>query len=174
MRALIGFVASTSLFVLTACEARESNAAAPTEVAPPTRVEVPPPAVTPTPEPAPVTTPEPVVQTQPEMPAIPAEPIEAAAKEMETALAAASTRVATLRQSVTQTCNAIEQLGESATQELKDASVDLTKRIADVDKLEQDLRAATLENWSSLDQGLDAVADELDETLLKVKAQIPH
>ncbi|MCC7012808.1 MAG: hypothetical protein IT454_09625 [Planctomycetes bacterium] len=86
----------------------------------------------------------------------------------------AEARVAALRSAVTETCDKIAQLGESAAQELKDASADLGKRLADVEQLGTQLRDSTAETWTALDQGLDAAADELDNVLATTKSKLPR
>lgn len=115
-----------------------------------------------------------LVEAQPAAATSSPAPEVAADAAMKQALSSAETRVAALRSAVTETCDKIAQLGESAAQELKDASADLGKRLADVEQLGTQLRDSTAETWTALDQGLDAAADELDDVLAATKSKLPR
>jgi hypothetical protein len=157
MRPLQLFIVLVSFSLCFGCEARSANAneVAPTALPPaePQRVEVP------------AAEPPPAVVQPP--------PAAVDADAMKLAQSSAETRLEGLRQSVVVTRDAIEKLGDAASEELKQAGLDLGQRWTEVEQRGAELRAATSETWRTLEQQLTTSADQLDAAIVAARAKLP-
>lgn len=132
-------------------------------------------------QPAPITEPAPIEESKPAPVDAPAEaPVESPAEDItdaptaqELAITRCETRVETLRKRVTELRTAVEKLGESAAQELRDGAKALGEQFESTETKLTELRSAAQESVAQLETHLSTALDELDTAAEELAKKLP-
>ncbi len=146
------------------------NAPAPADTtAPPTGV----PATPPQEQPAPIVDPAPIEDSTPRPQTPPVDDISDEPTARELSITRCTTRVETLRTRVGELRTAVEKLGESATQELRDGLTALGDQLSRAETKLVELRDAAADGALELETELSKALDELDTAAGEFAKKLP-